>query len=194
MGFIADIRRWVHSPFQLGAEDQAARIGTHLVAAGLVGDAISILKTLAALVPPEGYASSQAWAPLGDWDYGRLVPPLAAEVAAQSIEGIWALADTLEAAVAANADGAAGYSSMWRPAIENHPQNWGHHPRPEALLEAIRDSSLRRIDAHPEELRAIVEGLLGRSSAILKRVAIHLLAERGSLAPDLEAILREAAK
>jgi hypothetical protein len=185
VGFLPEIRRWVHSPFQLGAEDQAAKIGTHLVAAALVGDALSLLETMAALVPPAEDAPGPAWAPLGDWDYGRLVPRLAAEVAAQSIDGVWGLADTLDAAVVAKADEVGGHSSFWRPAIENHPQNWGHHPRPEALLEAIRDSSLRRIDAHPEELRPIVEGLLRRSSAILKRVAIYLLAERGHLAPDL---------
>lgn len=185
VGFLPQIRRWIHSPYLLGAEDEAAKIGSNFAAAGMVDEALAVLATFAALVAPAGQATGEAWVALKDWDYGRLVPPLARIVAGVSPNAIWALADQLEAAFTANQDDAAGYSSLWRPAIEHHPQNWGHRPRLEALVESIDETALSRIAEHTEELEPIVGGLLGRPPGILKRIGLHILVERGDLNPDL---------
>lgn len=183
--FIPRILAWIHSPYQVGVEDHATRLGHKIAAAEMRSEALGLLGGLAALVAPQDWPVGDLWAPLGDWDYKRLIPPLATNVVSLSRDAVTALADQFERAFEAREEGAADYSSIWRPAIENHEQNWGHDQRLNALVETIRDSALARTREHPTELRSTIEGLLARSAGILKRIGIYLLVERGELDLDL---------
>ena len=179
--FLPRFDRWIHSPFQVGAEAEAAKIAARFVDAGMVREALGVLATFAAIARPAGLPVDEAWEPLREWEYTRQLPGLAAGLAGVTTDTVWVLADAFDAAYQAKADESADYSSIWRPAIENHPQNWGHRERPDALVESLRDSAIARVDLAPAELRGIVEGLLAREPGILQRIGLHLLADRGNV-------------
>jgi hypothetical protein len=183
--FLPRFDTWLHSPFAIGTEDEAAKIANNFADAGMVREALSVLASFAAIVPPEPARADAPWEPLRDWEFKRQVEPLAARLAPLSIGTVGMLADAFESAFVVGADESAGHSSIWRPAIEAHPQNWGHRERPEALIDSLRDAAITRIDAAPDELRAIARGLLEREPGILKRVGIYLLVVRGHLDVEL---------
>jgi hypothetical protein len=179
--FLPRFDRWIHSPFQVGAEEEAAKIAAAFLDAAMVSEALAVLATFAAIAPPSGIPTDELWEPIRDWEYKRQLPNLAARLAGVTMETIWVLANAFDAAYEAKADDSADYSSLWRPAIESHPQNWGHRERPDALVDCLRDSAIARVDQAPGELGAIVEGLLARGPSILARIGLHVLVERGSL-------------
>ena len=184
--FLADLTAWIHSPYQLGQDDRAAQIGRRLLGEGFVREALTVLSSLSALVAPDGWPDGSAWAPLQNWDYTRLVPPLAQALVPASPDAGPALArEFLRGFEAGEAESA--YTSIWRPAIEDHEQNWGHDRTVNGLVNATRDTFLARLQAHPDELRAAVEGLLEMQAGILKRMGIYLLVELGNHDRDLVA-------
>lgn len=183
--FLPRFDTWVHSPFQIGTEDEAAKIASKFVDADMLPEALTILASFAAIVRPQAVPAHELWEPLRDWEFKQQVQRLAARLAGLTTDAVWVLADAFARAFGAGADGSADYSSIWRPAIEPHPQNWGHRERPDAIVDSLRDAAITRVDRRPAELRAIVDGLLGRQPRILKRIALHVLVARGSLDLDL---------
>lgn len=67
-----------------------------------------------------------------------------------------------------------GHSYVWRPAIEDHPQNWDHGVRC-LLVTAARDAAVRLGRVSDEDLRAVVD-LLEAGSLLHRRIALHVLA------------------
>ena len=96
------------------------------------------------------------------------------------------LCDLLEDAIQSDNlgrfDGAFG-----RPAIEPHGQNYRDDVS-DALIDAIRDASVQLVDAGVA-LEAVVESLGRRKAPILRRMILHLAAEKHSRDPELAAEL-----
>lgn len=64
---------------------------------------------------------------------------------------------------------------MWRPAIEDHPQNWGHGELKDLLTVGLRDALERAMSDAPEQVESIIERYLGDSFSVFRRLALHLI-------------------
>ena len=67
-----------------------------------------------------------------------------------------------------------GHSFIWRPAIEDHPQNLDRGVRC-VLVTAVRDAAVRLARVSDEDLRAVVE-VLEAGTLLHRRIALHVLA------------------
>ena len=67
-----------------------------------------------------------------------------------------------------------GHSYIWRPAIEDHPQNSDHGVRC-ALVTAVRDAAVRLARVSDEDLQVVVE-MLEAGTVLHRRIALHVLA------------------
>lgn len=66
-------------------------------------------------------------------------------------------------------------SYMWRPAIEDHPQNWGHGELKDLLTVGLRDALERAISDAPEQVEPIIDRYLRDSFSVFRRLALHLI-------------------
>ena len=64
-------------------------------------------------------------------------------------------------------------SFIWRPAIEDHPQNSDHGVRC-VLVTAVRDAAVRLARVSEEDLQAVVE-MLEAETVLHRRIALHVL-------------------
>lgn len=78
----------------------------------------------------------------------------------------------------------ADLSFIWRPAIEDHEQNWDFE-REAKLVIAIRDGFEEVVTRSPEELDGVVTSLMASGWPVVRRVGLHVLVERGDEAPAL---------
>jgi hypothetical protein len=69
-------------------------------------------------------------------------------------------------------------TSLLRPAIENHQQNYDWRGPQNRFVEGLRDCVLAWLDADTSAARSFVGGLLGSGVEILQRIAIHVLDQR----------------
>ena len=67
------------------------------------------------------------------------------------------------------------FSHIWRPAIEDHPQNTDYGVR-STVVSAVRDAAVRFAAAGEEQLEAAVR-LLEAGSVLHRRIALHVLAD-----------------
>jgi len=66
-------------------------------------------------------------------------------------------------------------STLWRPAIEPHEQNWGHDDVKEILTELVRDVLEEICKNKLEEGRKIIERFLKEDYSVFRRLALHTL-------------------
>lgn len=187
--FLPIVKRWIHHPWRLGSDTSAANLAVHLIEEGAREDAIDLAKSLARLIPPDGWPEGTPWMPLDDYEYGEEVPRLGRALATFGSSGPTALLEELEAFLAVErapdpGQPPADLSFIWRPAIEDHQQNWDHE-RESKLVVAIRDGLESVLAAAPEELGPIVTGLLAKDWPVVRRIGLHLLVEHGDGARDL---------
>ena len=187
--FIPLIKRWVHHPWRLGLESSAAQLVHHLVAEGAREQAIDLARSLARLVLPMGWQVGQPWVALNDYAYDEEVPRIGRALAAFGPTGPAAFVEELEAFLAVDhppdEEGRrADLSFVWRPAIEDHEQNWDFD-REAKLVTAIRDGFAEVLNRSPEDLEGVVTRLLASTWPIVRRLGLHLLVERGDQAPAL---------
>jgi hypothetical protein len=88
------------------------------------------------------------------------------------------LCDRLERAIIlSHIGGEAGpddYSYIWRPAVEEHPQNQ-RRDRRDRLVSALRDEAEEYVRANADQLQALVAMLEARPWRIFHRLALHVL-------------------
>jgi hypothetical protein len=85
------------------------------------------------------------------------------------------LRDRLLAATAAAQAGLGTYSSVWRPAIEDHEQNHPHRDwQVQFLLDGTRDALVSWIDQDRDAAAREIDHLLGSEIEILRRLALHV--------------------
>ena len=187
--FIPLIKRWVHHPWRLGLETSTAKLVHHLITDGAHDEALDLARSLARLAVPDGWPEGEPWVVLDNYDYGEEIPAIGRALAAFGPTGPGALVEELEAFLAVERppgedDRHADLSIIWRPAIEDHEQNWDHD-REAKLVVAIRDGFEEVLNRSPEELEGVVTSLLASSWPVVHRVGLHLLVARGEQAPAL---------
>jgi|CZKX01.1.fsa_nt_gi hypothetical protein len=91
-----------------------------------------------------------------------------------------------------------GLSSMWRPAVEDHEQNWRHKDLRDLLITAIRDALVRYVEhIHMNggpDASVFVENSLRSDPprSVFTRLKLHLYRERASdFIPEIEAAVTE---
>jgi hypothetical protein len=73
-----------------------------------------------------------------------------------------------------------GLSSIWRPAIEDNPQNHQADDVPHVIVQGLREALLGFTDSDPEGARLCVDALLQGRFETVKRIAIHAIDRRYS--------------
>jgi hypothetical protein len=71
-----------------------------------------------------------------------------------------------------------GDTWIFRPAVEDHPQNYDWRGPHNCFVEGLRDTVLAWLDSDAETAQPYIEGLLGSNSEIVERIAIHLVDKR----------------
>src|SRR4051812_12389801 len=170
--FVPLIKAWVHHPWRLGLEPSTAALTTHLIELGARDAAIDLAGDLAHIVQPEAWPDDQPWIPLDEYDFGEELPALAVELATFGPSGLAPLVEALERFLLVERGGgerAADLSYLWRPAIENHEQNWGHD-REGHLLTAIRDGFEALLRKPEEDVQRVVGSLLASDWPVIRRI------------------------
>ena len=70
------------------------------------------------------------------------------------------------------------WSSLWRNAVEDHPQNYSKDDAENILVDIFRDSLLSLLDCNSEQCKVYLEFLLNSKYQVLKRIAIYVIGER----------------
>ena len=183
----ARAEEWLVQPHLVGLPEKLGRLVVHLAEGGQEQAALTLARTLLQVKPSdlaeverEAGFPPEVRARFDDWHYERLlekcVPVLAdrAGVAAFDL-----FSEFLESAVevARNAEDSPApedYSYVWRPAIEDHPQNGPAGIRG-LLVTAVRDAGERLARADSAVVRHLVERLDARPWKIFHRIALHML-------------------
>ena len=117
---------------------------------------------------------------LSDWAYARAVEQMLPDlVDSAGLEALRLFSSLLTVAVRLSKRGdeppeSDGHSFIWRPAIEDHPQNWDRGVRC-GLVTAVRDAAVRLARVSDEDLRAVVQ-VLEAGTLLHRRIALHVLA------------------
>lgn len=170
----------------LNLEARYTDLGLFLVKEGHVDSSIELFLRLLSLrrsgeAPRRGVVSV-----LDRWDYRqvlRSVVPVMGTLAPRRF--LFLLSDLLETAAPPISDNGGGGSSWWQPAVEEHEQNEAHEDYENHLVAAIRDLVATALEAGCLVLEETVAELEGRGGSIFRRLALHLLVERGERSPAL---------
>jgi hypothetical protein len=200
--FVAAAKVWIASPYQLLIPDQLGKLVLRLAENGKVRAALDLAKSLLELVPDSrGEAGDGAEtrglrdvrARFDEWHYEKIlketVPALALAGGNQALSVLCdLLASALDRAESRRQPGNwDDYSFIWRPAIEDHPQNSGHSAK-DALVTGVRDAAEQLVRRDVMVLTDVVAELEARRWTVFRRIALHLAANF----PDSSGSLAEA--
>lgn len=188
--------RWLECPYRPIAGQEFGRLVGHLAGGGAIEEALSLAGTL---FDAGGYADpsrrERAGARLTLWEYGEALglalPSLAP---AAPIETLQLLCEQLERAMVQSFPSLAGAnrewpaedcSSSWRPAIEDHEQNFDREDILDVLVGAIRDVVHFSAEADAGSVHSLVATLESRRWKVFLRIALDLLAKFPDAARDL---------
>jgi hypothetical protein len=118
--------------------------------------------------------------PLRAHHYGEILKRISKVPAYELAPYIRLLVDALAAAISKEGSEKDDLSYMWRPAIEDHPQNWRHGEPKDILITALRDALCRYVDhlnaTGEERVGTIVDDLLRSDPpfSTFVRLKLHL--------------------
>ena len=187
----ARVVEWVAAPGVGFFDDQAASAVARLFRGGFVEEGLSAGMVLLALESRTTSAQQAAeegsvpysTEPVGrcsPWEYERAVAEILPDlVDAARSEGLALLSSLLDDSIRLSRSQGEPpdddiYSYIWRPAIEDHPQNTDHGIR-SIVVSAVRDAAVMFAAAGDEELEATVRRLEA-GSTLHRRIALHVLA------------------
>ncbi len=195
--------RWIEQQQRL-PQALPAKLGslvTHLSRGGQADTALALMQVLLALFPssatpvvgdeqPMYRAFPEPRARFDLWHYAQIlrdhVPDL---VSVAQADTLLLLCDLLQAAIRLSRppqepEGPGDYSYLWRPAIEEHPQNRRLGLR-ELLVSAVRDAAEHIGMGNPAHVPTPVQQFESRSWPIFHRLSLHLLRRVPQEARDL---------
>lgn len=120
---------------------------------------------------------------LSDWAYGQAIEQFLPDlVDAAGLDAVRAFSALLNDALRLRAlEGEpaeeANHSCLWRPAVEDHTQNFDHGIV-SLLVSAVRDAAVRFASTSAEALEAVVVQL-EKATSLHRRIALHVLAHAG---------------
>ncbi|MCY4516163.1 MAG: hypothetical protein OXB99_02870 [Acidimicrobiaceae bacterium] len=182
---------WVEAPGVGFFDDKAASVVARLFRGNLVKEGLRATRVLLALqsrMTPAQEAAEHGSVPFraepvgrcSDWEYERAVAEVLPDlVGAAGSEGLALVSSLLDDSIRLSRGPSEPldddpYSYIWRPAIEDHPQNIDHGVR-STVVSAVRDAAVMLAAAGEEELEAVVHRLEA-GSALHRRIALHVLA------------------
>lgn len=182
---------WVASPGVGFFDDKAASVVARLFRGALVEEGLSAASVLLALESRTASAPGSVELgfvpyraePVGRcsaWEYERAVTEILPDlVGAAGSDGLALLSSLLDDSIRlSRGPGEAldddPFSYIWRPAIEDHPQNTDYGVR-STVVSAVRDAAVLLVADGEEELEALVRRLEA-GSALHRRIALHVLA------------------
>ena len=171
--------------------DEAAQAVARLARTGKIRQGLKAAKELlrielnpgASNSPPDGEILRPSPEPVGrlsHWAYKRAIERMLPDlVDSAGLKGLRLFSALLNVAVKFSKypdepSDSDGHSWIWRPTIEDHPQNADRGVRC-ALVTAVRDASVRLADVSEQDLRAVVE-MLEAGTLLHRRIALHVLA------------------
>jgi hypothetical protein len=183
------VMNWIQSPYLL-LPMKVASLVSHLAQGDQIEVALGLTKELLKVMPgrhPEGMAdTSSGISPrsrIDLWEYEQFLknnlPDLVRKAPQQTLALLCdILEESLEIGKVEYEQEFLDYSHIWRPAIEPHPQNWGHDVR-DYLVSAIRDTSIAILERTPKRLIDVVYELEARRWPVFRRVALYLIDQLG---------------
>lgn len=184
------IRSWVNAPHAEYFAEDAAIVAKRLLE-GDPASALDIIESLLAVQPDPRLAEKTAFgdAPMrptpeasarfSEWEYERIIEiVLAPAIEIAGLRTLRLFAKLLEDAVRLSSwqdeSSADDISYSWRPAVEDHTQNWNTGIK-DTLVSTLRDASLLIASQGESEAKEVVRELQSRST-IHRRIGLHVLA------------------
>jgi hypothetical protein len=184
-------KAWARSPYHLLLPEKLGNLVAHLAQGRETDAALDLARVLLEVLPDQKRQEKtidddtyslppEAKARFDQWDYEETlkkdIPEL---VKAAGIRAFDFLCDLLETAIRlSRRDGEKGvpedHSYIWRPAIENHPQNIGHALK-DSLVTSVRDAAESIVQIESGNINELVERLESRPWRVFHRIALHLL-------------------
>lgn len=165
--------------------DKLADLIVHLANGGQVAQSLELARTLLPRLAGQQGAYEM-------YQFEQVLSTVTPVLARQGgLDGLALLCDALATAIREpSGDDTrphSDHSAIWRPAIEEHPQNGptGFRASRQLLVTAVRDAAETLVREHVAELRAVVALLQQHDSVIFQRLVLHLLHLFPSDAPDL---------
>ena len=185
---------WITDPAATGFmdhfDDQAASAVARLVRDGKIKQGMTAAETLLGLERrsplSDGFQDDEIPTlpePVGrlkDWEYDRAIAAILPDlVDSAGLDGLELFSSLLSVAVEfSRSEGeppdSDGHSWVWRPAIEDHPQNADRDVRC-TLVTAVRDAAVRLARVSDENLQDVVQ-MLESKTVLHRRIALHVLA------------------
>lgn len=180
--------RWAESPYWLLPE-KMGQLLAHWAKGGRIDEALRVARVLLDILPGEGHTvpgpdhtyrlPPEPRARFDAWDYEEVLkdhyPDLVREAGLPALE---LLCELLEKAIwlsrrGGDDEGSKDYSYIWRPAVEDHPQNHGHTVK-DALISGVRDAA-ELVIRSGRAIKEVVNALEEKHWKIFYRIALHLL-------------------
>jgi hypothetical protein len=183
-------KEWAGSP-KLLLPEKLGQLIAHLAKGGKTEEAIAIAQVLLDVLPDsrqrqvaepdEPYRlPPEPRARFDTWEYERILKDHYPElVRAAGLPALELLCDLLEKAIRLSRtreddQGPEDYSSIWRPAIEEHAQNLGHTIKG-TLVSGVRDAAGLAVQSGKAPVPEVVNILERRAWKVFRRVALHVL-------------------
>ncbi len=182
------VLKWAKSPYIMDPL-QFGRLMAQWADEGYTKQALRLARALLAVLPdPERKPPSpregalpvyRPRARFDDFEYAEILRRhYPAVVGAAGLNALSVLCKLLKAAVhhslAAQHAGQEDASYLWRPAVEDHPQNFGDTIR-DALVDAVRDAAEMLVRSDKASVQETVQTLERRRWTIFRRIALHVL-------------------
>lgn len=188
--------RWAERPYWLLPE-KLGQLIAHWAKGGRIEEALRLARALLDVLPderrigpgPKEVRESQARFEI--WGYQEILKRHYPElVRAAGLPALELLCDLLDKAIRLQRregeDSSEDLLFIWRPAIEDHPQNLDHTVE-DAIVSALRDAAELVVRSGNGTVEEVVKVLEGRRWTVFRRIALHLLRIFGDEAKELVA-------
>lgn len=188
---VPKMKSWVESSYGLLLPKKMGELIEHLASGNQIPAALDLARSLLSVTsepksttltgkPVASAAGTKLHASIDGWEYEQILKRNFASLVERSGEQAFSLlCDLLEAAVRSSMTisekpTAEDISYSWRPAIEEHVQNFAHGPR-DYLVDAVRDAAEKILRSDPSRTAAVRSSCRKRRLRILLRMAHHVL-------------------
>ncbi len=175
-GLVVDAAATISRLARIGQAEMSVRVAKTLLRLEpqVAGELPGEFEEAASLMRPEPVGQ------LSDWAYGQAIEEFLPDlVDAAGLDAVQAFSALLNEALrlrALEGESAeeASHSNIWRPAIEDHAQNFDRGIT-SRLVSAVRDAAVRFASTSAEALEAVVVQL-EKATSLHRRIALHVLA------------------
>ena len=175
---VEKVKKWAEIPDFL-LPRKIGELIAHWAKGNKIQEAMDVARILLDVLPGESENDfKEPRARFDTWNYSEILkrsfPELAKTAGLPALE---LLCDLLEKALKLSSfqdETGVDLSFLWRPAIEEHPQNYADTVE-DALISALRDTAELLIKSNQSSVEKIIETLDQRKWKIFKRIALHTL-------------------